>query len=88
MISTECVDGKYGPDCGSTCGKCKNSAACDKGNGRCPDCITGYNPPYCEGNVHSCYNYFSTKFTIMIIRSNIADSVDPRSDCKFFAISS
>ena len=66
IISTECVDGKYGPDCGSTCGKCKNSAACDKGNGRCPDCITGYNAPYCKGNVHSRYNYFGTKFTEMV----------------------
>ena len=60
IISTECVDSKYGPDCGSTCGKCKNNAPCDKENGRCPNCISGYNPPYCKGNENSCYNYFGT----------------------------
>ena len=43
-----CNAGKYGPDCGYECGRCKNTV-CNPYTGTCPQgCILGYRPPACN----------------------------------------
>ena len=48
---TVCTEGKYGPECVNTCGKCKNSEPCDGATGACSECLTGYQSPLCKGKM-------------------------------------
>ena len=49
---SECDGGKYGQDCGNTCGSCINETQCHHINGTClKGCDPGYKGDKCtEGN--------------------------------------
>ncbi|XP_025108268.1 multiple epidermal growth factor-like domains protein 11 isoform X4 [Pomacea canaliculata] len=42
-----CDDGWY-DDCSKSCGQCDNNMSCDKVNGNCASCQTGFYPPLCQ----------------------------------------
>ncbi|XP_025108291.1 multiple epidermal growth factor-like domains protein 10 isoform X2 [Pomacea canaliculata] len=42
-----CDDGWY-DDCSKSCGQCDNNMSCDKVNGTCASCQTGFHPPLCQ----------------------------------------
>ncbi|KAK7481790.1 hypothetical protein BaRGS_00026937 [Batillaria attramentaria] len=44
----ECSDGRYGENCSSTCGHCRDAAACDKVTGDCAECGGPYKMPVCK----------------------------------------
>ena len=44
-----CSDGEFGKDCSYNCsGNCLNGAVCDKYNGACDSCSSGYEGLSCE----------------------------------------
>ncbi|XP_025108226.1 receptor-type tyrosine-protein phosphatase mu-like isoform X5 [Pomacea canaliculata] len=42
-----CDDGWY-DNCSKSCGQCDNNMSCDKVNGNCASCQTGFYPPLCQ----------------------------------------
>ena len=43
----ECLDGRFGKNCGFQCSTNCDLSTCDKTNGSC-ECKLGYEPPLCE----------------------------------------
>lgn len=44
-----CSDGEFGKDCIHKCsGNCLNGAVCDKYNGSCESCSSGFDGPRCD----------------------------------------
>ena len=48
ILITECESGRYGQNCGTRCGHCKNGSSCDRLIGTCPDgCDPGWTGLLC-----------------------------------------
>lgn len=46
-----CTDGEFGKDCTHNCsGNCLDKVACDKYNGTCDSCSSGYIGPKCDAS--------------------------------------
>lgn len=44
-----CDDGEFGKDCTQNCsGNCLNGVVCDKYNGECESCSSGFDGPKCD----------------------------------------
>ncbi|XP_025108272.1 multiple epidermal growth factor-like domains protein 10 isoform X2 [Pomacea canaliculata] len=50
-----CDDGWYGDTCTQACGQCAGGSVCDKVNGGCVSCQTGFQPPLCAECVDGRY---------------------------------
>ena len=48
-MTTECIQGYYGDNCGQTCPLCENGGECDPVTGECR-CTTGFTGPLCNSS--------------------------------------
>lgn len=47
-VATACSVGEYGKNCANHCGHCFNNEPCNRFDGRCNDCETGYHGFKCD----------------------------------------
>lgn len=49
LVPAACVAGRYGDNCGQSCGRCAGNQSCTHTNGSCLQCQANHQPPLCKG---------------------------------------
>ena len=58
----DCPDGKYGVNCSSDCGHCRDNADCDSVSGHCTDqCESGWTGDTCTTGEHNRHLFCQLK---------------------------